>query len=114
MILDFFTQEFWGHFTDYDVEHSHATTGDYGRSLVSSRSSAKSVLSSPLFSLYILPIKTIYIRSKRSSLALEPEVKSTANLSGLDYPSLSYDFKVSRHTEANFLPLVRQAIADEY
>lgn len=50
--------------------------------------------------------------------AIEPGVKLTATLrhlaSGIDYPSLSYDFRVSRHTVAAFLPLVCQAIVDEY
>ncbi|XP_060782726.1 putative nuclease HARBI1 [Neoarius graeffei] len=49
--------------------------------------------------------------------AIEPGVKLTATLrhlaSGIDYASLSYDFRVSRHTVATFLPLVCQAIVDE-
>ncbi|XP_062577037.1 putative nuclease HARBI1 [Saccostrea cucullata] len=50
--------------------------------------------------------------------AIEAGVKLTVTLrqlaTGIDYPSLSYDFRVSRHTIATFIPLVCQAIVDEY
>ena len=50
--------------------------------------------------------------------ALEPGLKVAVTLrylaSGDRYPSLSYAFRVSRHTIAKFLPQVCQAIVDEY
>ncbi|XP_070184609.1 putative nuclease HARBI1 [Littorina saxatilis] len=50
--------------------------------------------------------------------ALEPGLKVAVTLrhlaSGDRYPSVSYACRVSRHTIAKFLPLVCQAIVDEY
>ena len=60
------------------------------------------------------------IRKRNSNFrrALEPGLKLTVTLrhlaSGLDYPSLQWDFRVKECTISKFVPLVCQAILDEF